>query len=268
MKKCTECNLELIKTHEHYVCEHCGLVLNEQIMADDTDEVTEDVKMSSFIPKGSKTYVIQDSKYVYRDIYRLNVQCQYDKITRAKDIISDIIDNMCTNYSESISSYAKVIWEELHKSGQIFRGSIRKGLLCNSIYYSCMQNNRPTEISELCQDIQMENSIFNKSHIIFKNLISKTKLKFLLSKKVDVNCYINLLTNNFHKQGLYEKCTNIYNSVIDKLQNHTIKNIICAIIHMADNTLDIKYICGIVNVSSSTVEKIVRRLKDLSKQPS
>ncbi len=263
MKKCTECDLDLIETHEHYVCQHCGLVLNEQIMADDTDEVTEDIKISSFISKGSKTYVISNSKYVYRDIYRLNVQCNYSSEDRSNNIVSDIIDNMCSNYSTTISSYAKIIWAELKKSNQIFRGKIREGLFSNAIYYSCMQNNHPTEISELCTNIQIENNIFNKSHPIFKNLISKTNLKFLLSKKVDVNCYISLLTNNFHKPGLYEKCINVYNS-INNSYNHDIKNIICAIIHIVDSSLDIKYICGITNVSSSAVEKIFHKLKDLS----
>ncbi len=262
MKKCTECDLDLIETHEHYVCQHCGLVLNEQIIADDTDEVTEDTKMSSFIPKGSKTYVIHDSKYIYRDIYRLNVQCQYDPKERSNNIVSDNIDNMCSNYSENIASYAKLIFAEIRKSNQIFRGSNLRGIFANAIYYSCMQNNHPTNISELCTNIQMENNVFNKSHTIFKNLIAKTQLKFLLSKKVDVNCYISLLTNNFHKPGLYEKCTFIYNS-INNSHNHDIKNIICAIIHIADNTLDIKYICGITNVSSSAVEKIYHNITNL-----
>jgi DNA-directed RNA polymerase subunit RPC12/RpoP len=272
MKLCPDCNIELIKTDEHIVCPLCGVVsknmMNECGSGGEAEDEYQDSteNMTSFIPKGSKTYVVRNGKYVYCDIYRLNVQCQYDKDTRSKDLVTNAIENMCIGkYSNKIISCSVDIWSVIHESGQVFRGQIRKGLIANCIFYSCIQNDRPTIISELCQDIKTDIVIFNKSHTIFKNLISKTKWKFLLSKKVDVSNYFCVLTSLFNQPELYSKCIKVY-SLLDQsniIHNHDIRNIACAIIHYVDKSLDLKYVCGTCGVAVSTIEKIIVKLESM-----
>ena len=76
--------------------------------------------------------------------------------------------------------------------------------------------------------------------------------------------YFSLITSKFQKPDLYEKCMNTYNSIPKScnIHNHSVKNIICAIIYYVDKSLDLNYICGMCGVSYTTVDKISNKSID------
>ena len=69
-EKCKDCDSILYKLQEYYTCIECGLVSDLKIIEHDTsDDNLINVQHSSFVPKGSRSYILKDSKYIYNDIY-------------------------------------------------------------------------------------------------------------------------------------------------------------------------------------------------------
>ncbi len=235
--KCTECNAKLFKLKEHYTCKECGLISDYKITDHDNilipelfyNNETPYTESGTFVPKGSKSYILKDSKYIYNDIYRLNVQILYTKEMRLYDSITDTIESICLdNYSFCIKKVSKELWLLVKHT---YKAQIRKEIIGSCIYYACIDNNRPIEIDEILKIVQIDN--MNKGMKIFKEILYNSNKKYLLTKKIDTIYYIYYYINklepfiDFHTiNDIHKISTNIWNRIEAVIyDDHTKTNI-------------------------------------------
>lgn len=245
IKNCLDCSSSYLFTIDGYlVCSECGLVLKSDISEEaDWNNYTDGKNnsrcgkscsseinpfinpLSTFLPKGSKSFVNKDGKYTECDISRLHSQNSYNHLQKSYNQVENTIDN-CTHdrYSNNVIITTKKLWAEIMKSKKITRGEPRLGLIACCCYYACIFHSCPRSPIEICNDFGLlDTKNFNKGDKEFKEVFeNQPEWSCLLTQSLDTENYFirfcsKLESEKNIKQGtsfiLTKKCKEFYDDI-------------------------------------------------------
>ena len=218
--QCPDCKIsDIISTSEYKICSTCGLVIDVLISEKDTTnfqsfQTINDFtpELSTFLQKGSKTFICKDGKYLPCDIYKLHIQNSYNNKQRSYNKASDIFDNHLIRYSQKINDTAKQLWSSIMKTGKIYRAEPRSGLMACCVYFSCIHNSRPCNVKDLCSMFNVDSKYFNKGlkefRVIFEN---DEQWSHILTKTLTKESYIYYYCSELEQNNVIENYSKIAN---------------------------------------------------------
>jgi transcription initiation factor TFIIIB Brf1 subunit/transcription initiation factor TFIIB len=266
---CKDCNSKNLHiSHGSYVCVNCGLLKTDTIFPLEYEEPEE--MIPTFIHKGSKTFVLRDNKYVYSDIYRLQISTNYSSAQKALDNTRNIINSIFGILkTPKYEFFAMKLWESVSK--KTHKGSLRKGLIACCIYYSCIHNNYPIDNTEICRYLGIDTKCFNKTNKEFINLLDP-KFFSTVTKNLEIEDYFNKYCFKFEDIDydqrflLYKKCIELYKLLDEKncksIKNYNKKIVASSIIYIVsiNNNMSLKRtdIIKILPYSKDMVEELIK----------
>lgn len=276
---CQNCGHLLVNTLENYVCDNCGLVSYNKINTYDNhnyyehkdpylynDNDSKIAQSSTYVPKGSVSYVVKNGKYVRSDIYKINIQNSYTNKMRSINTSCDEIDALCSNnFHSSIKQTAKELW---FLNTKVYKSQLRKEIMSACVYYACIENNNQVEIKELAERLGI--NISNKGLKIMKEILHNSEKRYLLSKIIDIKIYFNNCINTFGSyvridDNVYHKCIKLYDVTknIPEMINTSNKIICYSVLYFCikDNVSLNKY-SNICNINACTIKKNVDRIEN------
>jgi transcription initiation factor TFIIIB Brf1 subunit/transcription initiation factor TFIIB len=264
--QCKDCPSKKLTTVDGYlVCSKCGLVL-QSIISDEAEwnnytnkdgskgnnsrcggSTAYDINpfidpLSTFLPKGSKSFINKEGRYIEYDISKLHIQNSYNHLQKSYNQVELIIDSSTADrYSKTVVTTAKKLWAEIMKSKKLTRGGVRKGLIACCIYYSCIHHDCPRSPIEVCRDFGLpDTKNFNKGDKEFKETFEREPMwAHLLTKNLSTDNYFmrlcsKLETERCIKEGtsfvLSKKCKEFYENNKDELESVFPKSAACGII--------------------------------------
>jgi transcription initiation factor TFIIIB Brf1 subunit/transcription initiation factor TFIIB len=230
----------------HITCTECGLVRQDVVYdasaqcfdlcgPSNDNELNPYMGISTWTSKGSRSLITKNGSLVQKDIYSLHIQNSYSYKQRSYDTMGSGIDNY--NYSNGVKTMAKTLFLEIMKTGQVYKGSNRKGLVACSMYYACIKYNCPRCPKELCSEFKIDTSVFSRSDKIFRSVIKNTEYAYLLDIVNDAKGYLlrhcsilemNGLIGNYY--AFYNKCVQVHDNLGPMYTGP--KSISCAIIYV------------------------------------
>ena len=247
---CNSFNIDSDLETGYVVCVDCGSILNT-IISEDVDfsesNQTDSTNpfspvLSTYLPKGSNSYILKNNEYIKCDIYKLHVQNSYNNLQKSYDQVTSVIDNI-TTLSDSIKDLSKKLWSIVMKSGLVIRSGPRKGLIACCIYYSCIYYDVPRSPLEICIELGLSDTKnFNKGLKEFRSIFEQTEYKHLLTKSTTAMDYFvrlcsdmsiaKIIQENISFQ-LSQKCINKYEDIKLKIEESIFpKNLACSIIYI------------------------------------
>jgi len=289
---CSEClSNELIKEDGYLLCHNCGLILREILSKDAewtnySNEVNNSrcgpsqneinpysEQLSTFVSKGSKSFITKNGKYISSDISRLHIQQNYNGKQKSFDTVQNVFDNIDFGYTNNVITTCKKLWSEIMKTNKIVRSGPRKGLIANCVYYSCVINNYSKSISEICNDINITNKDFNKGNKIFMALFKDTEWYPRFFKESNVETFFNrycsiLSEDNIIKDSfiMSRKCIQNYENFKHLFISFTVKTSIIGILYYTcinENIMISKsYISNKFEICIPTIMKVINKINE------
>jgi len=288
--QCNQCRSKKLTDDNGYVlCSDCGFVI-ETIISDAaewTNQTGEADKsrcgsvvenenpfmeqLSTYVPKGSKSYVLRDNKYVYADIANLHIRHNSNSKQKSYECISSILENLGENYPIGIINTAKKLWAEIIKTNRINRSGPRKGLIVACVYYSCVHNNSPRTSDEVCKDLGFSSKDYTKGLKIFIDIFKNTEWASVLKKDTDISnffyryAYI-IEKNKYVEEGtsfkLASKCVDRLSRIDQNELNYlTPKSIVCGILYVVclenDVCVNKSFISKKLGICIPTLTKVI-----------
>lgn len=224
-----------VRNDGHQVCVKCGFILATSDISENPDWNNYDFidnsrcsiininnvnpyidTLSTYIQKGSVSYIVKDGKNVRTDICRLHIQNSYNNKHISFNIVENIYDNVSEHFTKRIILTAKNLWNNVMEKKIIVRAGPRKGLIAACLFYACVKHDCPRTQGEICQIMKCLNKDFNKGEKIFKdNLIDQD----LIIKSTSISNYFNRYLYELSIDNVYtlsEKCREFYERVKDR----------------------------------------------------
>jgi transcription initiation factor TFIIIB Brf1 subunit/transcription initiation factor TFIIB len=214
-----------INGNGHNVCTDCGLVIDhdeefvDEIANDRSNDGFNQDTVGSFIHKGLRSTITRDGSITKTDMHRYHVSINSKSNKVLRDIFT-MFDNL-TKYSPKVIDTAKMFAETIVEHGARHghtRGSNKKALLANCVYYACLYIGFSITPREVCADFDIDLKIMNKLDNAFRDIIEESASSYLLSKCTDrsssykelVMSYVQKYASEFQVQGLLENHYEIY----------------------------------------------------------
>lgn len=253
-----KCKENIINNNSGYnVCFNCGSVLSIIISDEpewrsfdtdksrcgmgDNDENPYSSCLTTYINPGSKSTIIKNGKCIKSDVSYLHIIQSYNNKEKTFSIIQTTFDNLASTYSSNVILTCKKMWKTIIDSNKIIRSGPRKGLIGNCLYYSCIFNNCPRTINEICKDTKITHKDFNKgSHIFIEIFHDKEEWDSLFNSEESIESYFIRYTNILENIEIIDKnksyviakkCMSNYNIYNEKLSHLTTNSIICGILY-------------------------------------
>jgi transcription initiation factor TFIIIB Brf1 subunit/transcription initiation factor TFIIB len=207
-KVCKGCGGSNIMEDEHQgaiVCKDCGIIQKERCIKDEADWSNYETDRSSGVDNSrvgwfdeSNPYnqtgstfrqpmfitVMKDGKKVVRDLRKLQRILGACNKEAAFRLVIGIFDKLTPGYggpfSQRIVDQAKRFWGIIFKTGRIFRGGVRSGILASCIFYSCKCLHINTSKEQISQAMVISNDQFVKGEPIFLDILRQSSLKHLI----------------------------------------------------------------------------------------
>lgn len=252
---CSTCGSNfLLKDNGYIVCTSCGLVstmdISNEAEWNNYDGVDNSrcggiienepfmESLTTFIPKGSRSFVVKNGKMVSSDISNFHFQQSINSKQISYNNMKNTFDNM-SNYTLGVINVCKNMWIEIIKSGRIYRGGVRKGLVGNCVYYSCLINNVPRTSNEICNDLNIETKDFNKGYKIFMEIFENNEEYNIFLKNNDINNYFLRLCSilsqsNITKTNPYfiqKECLKNYEKYYDRINSLSVNTIVNGVLY-------------------------------------
>jgi transcription initiation factor TFIIIB Brf1 subunit/transcription initiation factor TFIIB len=258
---CKSCNSnKLIKDDGYVKCFECGMcnspiVSNEAEWINYADSVNRSRcgpsndceinpfinSLATYIPKGSKSFITKNGKYISSDISNIHIQNSYNHLQRSFAKVENLFDNISTSkYPPTVITIAKKLWAEVCLKHKLTRSGPRKGLIASCLYYACVHYDCPRTPFEICEDFKIVPKDFNKGQTIFKEVFSNIPLwNTLILKNVQSETYFNrfcckLEADRIIEEGtsfqLYKKCLENYEKFKDVMTSVNPKSSVCGTI--------------------------------------
>ena len=228
---------------------------------------------SSYVPKGlffSITY--PDGTRQLRDISRLHCQQACSSKFRAFTTIIKQFEQASNNYlnvSKKIINRAKTLWAQVAKTGEIFRGAPRKGIVACCILYACKEAGNPKTREEIAAGFNISSNDISQGEPLFRSIIQNTPYKTILDNTP--SNYMNSFRKYISLLGLPYKllnlACNIYKDCELVLEDKPSKSVIAGILtYLIKDVEKMKYptkkkISEVVDVCNPTINKIVKIIK-------
>ncbi len=258
--KCSDCKSEETYPDTGYiVCGRCGIIIST-IISDEPEWTNFDqgldrsrcgpsvdeenpysIQLSTFIPMGSKSFIVKDGQYISNDIAHLHIRQSYTSKQKSFTIIQNIFDNLSLKYPTCVISVCKKMWKTVVDTSKIIRSGSRKGLISNCLYYSCIDNNCPRTPAEICASLQTTSKDFNKGTKLFIEIFGPSKeWSYLFNKDSQIESYFTRYCNILERsdiipQGksfaLSKKCTENFHLFKKRIDSVTPNSAVCGIIY-------------------------------------
>jgi transcription initiation factor TFIIIB Brf1 subunit/transcription initiation factor TFIIB len=158
---------------------------------------------------------------------------------------------------------------------KLSRGNVRLGLIACCIYYACIKHNSPRSIKEISCMCDIEPSVFNSAHKIFREVMKKhiPEEMFDESTQVDdlVSRFCTYLNFDRKKSCSISKKVKGINDIVDETQiligktpSAITASCIYYVLCRSDIEVQKKHLSTQLNVSVVTINKIVQILKNNS----
>lgn len=261
--RCDGCGSEtMLMDSGYFVCTSCGLVNTIHISNEGEWNNYDGVdnsrcglsecepfmeSLTTFVPKGSRSFVVKNGRLVSTDISSYHFHQSINSKQISYNTIKNVFDNM-SNYTIGVINMCKNMWVEIIKSEKIFRGGVRKGLIGNCVYYSCLINNVPRTSNEICTDLNIETKDFNKGNKIFMEIFENNNNYNIFLKNNEINDYFLRLCSilsqtNVTKLNPYviqKECLINYNNNYEKINNLSLNTIVYGILYYTCLKIGIK----------------------------
>ena len=271
------------------VCTACGVINDNQII-DDTaewsfgaDEAANGRKdparcgmaVNPFFEKsGCSTFIGGQSNKNYF-MKKLHAQMAMDYVERSRYHMFVKIGRMCESLSASILETVKHYYVKM-ASLKLSRGNVRLGLIACCIFYACKKEKVTRSIKEVSAMCDIEPSVFNNSHKIFREIMKDHIPNDLFEETTQVDDLITRFCGylNFDRQTrcYFHKKISKMNDIIDNTQiligktpSAITASCIFYMCQKEKKNITKKYISTQVNVSVVTINKIYQLLESNSK---
>lgn len=247
-------NKNIICINDTYTCINCGAIHDNII-----ENLEYPTTSYSWIPKGSKNYIYINGIKKLSDISIIHSNSLYNYKNKANNDIKNIYDNLLhiTGYSVFILNNAKKNWELI--SNKNHRNGIRLGLIASCLYFACEGIKTSGEI---CDDLNISKSNFNKGIKIYKNYFPNTNINSfnLIGQYISILYKNHLISNNIINEFII-KCNNKYKNT-NSILSLSPKSIIISIIYLTiiyDYNIILKknLICKFYHISLPTLNKAI-----------
>lgn len=257
---CTECKSTDISDKDEYcVCLSCGTVLSNIISnaaewlnyQNDVNKsrcagVCSDINpyinnLSTFIPKGSKSFVMKEGKYISSDISMLHIQNTYNHRQKSFSKIENLLDTLCNKYHPLVIKEAKKMWIFIMEKKKITRAGKRIGLLANCVYYSCIIHNCPISAEEISKDFgNLDNKNFNMGSKVYRTLFQDSEWAYVFKMNGSIESYFNRFAYKLEENNIIDpkssfllarKSINNYNIFKNKLTSMSPKSIVSGVLY-------------------------------------
>ena len=275
-------------THGIIVCTACGVINDNQIIdesaewsfgADEAagggkDPARCGMPTNPFFEKSGCSTVIGGPAHKNFFMKKLHAQMSMDYVERSRYHMFNKIGRMCDSLSASVFETVKSYYVEMARE-KLSRGNVRLGLIACCIFYACKKHKVTRSIKEVSSMCEIEPSIFNSAHKIFREIMKEHIPSELFEETTQVDDLITRFCGylNFdRKQRCYfNKRITQMNETIDQTQiliGKTPSAITASCIYyicQKDNIdMSKKHISKQVNVSIVTINKIYQIIENQS----
>lgn len=288
--KCINCKSRRLDSDNGYLtCIKCGYVNSLVIMSNDGEwnsfngennsrcgpvlcENNPFETISTFVHRGSRSFITKDKKLIYSDISMLHLQNANNSKQKSFDKVDNIIENYASEYfSVNVIKLSKKLWKLIMDSKKIIRSGPRKGLIASCVYYSCINYDCPRSCEEISSLFKISSKDLNKGLKIFKDIFqTNDEYSYLLTKDITIDSYFTrfcsileqhkLINNSFNIQ---KQCKDIHKNYL-LMMSGTNKSFACAILYITLKNNDINIHPSVysnhLGICPSTLIKLVNKL--------
>lgn len=270
------------------VCTACGVINDDQIIDESAewsfgaDEAASGGKdparcgmpTNPFFEKSGCSTIIGGPSHKNFFMKKLHAQMSMDYVERSRYHMFVKISKMCETLSQSVIETVKYYYVQMSKE-KLSRGNVRLGLIACCIFYACKKDKVPRSIKEVSAMCDIEPSVFNNAHKIFREIMKDHISVDLFEETTQVDDLVTRFCGylNFDrkKRCYFNKQIIQMNNIIDETQiliGKTPSAITAACIFYIckKDNIEIKknYISKQVNVSIVTINKIYNLLENNS----
>jgi transcription initiation factor TFIIIB Brf1 subunit/transcription initiation factor TFIIB len=185
---CKNCNVSMnVKDNNQYICPNCGIIKND-VEVSDMSTMASDSNYNTSYGNNSHVRYVGANAYKYQHLLRSSSPYSLVQEQNIKNILFE-----CNYKSSSKINIPKDIlitiseqFKQIRESGNIYRGTILRGILAAMTYYECLNrklSHRPSEISEW---FEIDTINYSKGDKIIRDLVGHDKLTLDLDK-IDIN---------------------------------------------------------------------------------
>jgi len=283
----TTCNHSkiYINNENFEVCEECGLVLSTSISSnvewnnykDDSGNYQKNTQRAD-INKNDNPYSTQTCSsssipWNYHTLIgKLHMQQNFTHKQKTYWLISKYIEHVSglLNLSKNVIDDAKNYWHIYMESGKLTRASVRKGLICACLLYSCNKNSIPIEREKMFKIFECDSKALSKGEKILFNILNQSShIDILTENSQYFNKYCSKLNLEWKIRTL---CNDLFCKYKTQLQAVSPKSAVGGIItYIVKNQLKLKNptkteISATVDVCTPTLNKVINLLQNLENQ--
>lgn len=294
-KKCSNCKTEdyLIEdsSQASLVCTKCGLeilsrmvssgkdwnnyesgVNNSRVSSIDTQNPYATcgtyIKPGTFISYGFNP----DGTQKRFDLGKLHARIVYTSKQRSYDSVAKEFEKLSEDLPQKVIDTAKRYWGKI-MDGNIHRGSNRKGIIASCILYSCYENKCSRTRNNIANIMGIDKECITKGEYLFIDMVKKTDVEYVLKLSSDIEDMFFRYINNFglscinfeHKKMCIELYKKYKNYFLNMKPESVIGGIICYVLKEKEKMKKPtkRTICNIVGVSDPTINKALKKIKEL-----
>jgi len=190
-------------THAEIICTNCGTVSAERMIMDIpdwnnhesdreygkdnsrvswTDPTNPYATLGSTIPNFYIKIKNEKGEWITKNLKKINDIVSSNNKERAFYEVIKIFNNLVHNnlFNQRTVDIAKIYWDEIVKSGRIFRGGNRKGILACCLMYASIRTNTSKSRDYVANAMLISKDDIVKGEPIFTDIISKSTHKNIL----------------------------------------------------------------------------------------
>ena len=302
-QKCNNHFCKYCKTNEYIIndnssgsviCTKCGIQLDSRIISQEKDwnnyEDGVDKSRVSYIdvmnPYATPgTYIAPgtwitsglnpDGSKRKMDLGKMHARIVYTSKQRSYDSVAKEFDKMDEEFPKNITMTAKRYWGKI-MDGNIHRGSIRKGIIASCILYACYENKCSRTRNDIASLMRIDRDCIIKGEPLFLDMTKGTEIEYVskLSSSTEEMFYryiykFGIKDINFKHEKMckefYEKYEKYF---VNMKPESVIGGIICYILKEKEKMKKPtkKSICEIVGISDPTINKSLKKIKEIIKK--
>jgi transcription initiation factor TFIIIB Brf1 subunit/transcription initiation factor TFIIB len=296
ISRCKYCKGNQILTDEcsgDILCMDCGAIQESRVIKDEAewsnyetdrgsgvdnsrvgwrDDSNPYNTLGSTIRKHSYIKVMKDGKPVLRDLYKIHIIASACNKEAAFNLVIKIFDKLTfdNQFNEQIIDHSKRFWNEIVKTGRIFRGGVRSGILASCVYYSCKYLKNDTSKETICQAMVISTDQFVKGEPIFLDILRQSKLANMIQMAEKFSSSINRF-NAIVENGLdldfkvSRECNNIFDLCEEELSEISANAALAGVIgfYIQSNGIKIskKKIAEVTHITNPTLVNAIKIVK-------
>lgn len=276
--------------HASLVCTKCGMeVLSKMLSAEkDWNNYGNGVDNSRVSAKPDNpfstcgtyiapgTYIVcginPDGTKRKMDLGKMHIRMFYTPEQRSYDSVAKEFEKLENHLPQSVIITAKRYWGKIMK-GNIHRGANREGIIASCILYACYENKCSRTRNDIASIMGIDKESITKGEYLFIDMVKDTKIEYVLKMTSDIEQMFHRYINKFclRKKFKYEKmCIELYKKhkkhFVNMKPTSVVGGIICYVLRESGKLKSPptkKTICGVVGVSDPTINKAVKKIKQL-----